>query len=99
MLAKTLTLAVVALISIGLVAGEALAFSCPRLVKEATDAIAKAEPMASQGADDRAKARNAGSLEAAKALSTEAEADHGGGKHGLSEAKAKAAKWLAEQVK
>jgi hypothetical protein len=49
--------------------------------------------------DDRQKARNAGMIEEAKALSKGAEADHTGGQHARSEAKAKAAKWLAEQVK
>jgi hypothetical protein len=34
----------------------------------------------------------------AKELVKQAEADHGGGKHAESEAKAKAAKWLADQV-
>jgi hypothetical protein len=78
--------------------GSAWAFSCPTLVKAANEAIAKAEPMATMG-DDRQKARNAGMVEEAKALSKEAEASHAAGKHGLSEAQAKAAKWLAEQVK
>ena len=80
------------------VAGPARAFSCPTLVKGANEAIAKAEPMASMG-DDRQKARNAGMIEEAKALSKDAEASHAAGKHGLSEAQAKAAQWLAEQVK
>ncbi len=80
------------------VVGPAWAFSCPTLVKGANEAIAKAEPMAAKG-DDRQKARNAGMIEEAKALSKDAEASHAAGKHGLSEAQAKAAKWLAEQVK
>jgi hypothetical protein len=80
------------------VAGPAWAFSCPTLVKGANEAIAKAEPMATKG-DDRQKARNAGMIEEAKALSKDAEASHAAGKHGLSEAQAKAAQWLAEQVK
>jgi hypothetical protein len=74
------------------------AFSCPTLVKAANEAIAAAEPHAAMG-DDRQKARNAGMIEEAKALSKEAEASHAAGKHGLSEAQAKASKWLAEQVK
>jgi hypothetical protein len=78
--------------------GQAWAFSCPNLVKGANEAIAAAEPKAGMG-DDRQKARNAGMLEEAKALSKAAEADHAGGQHARSEAKAKAAKWLAEQVK
>jgi hypothetical protein len=84
---------------IGLAVGHpASAFSCPTLVKAANEAIAKAEPMAAMG-DDRQKARNAGMIEEAKALAKEAEASHAAGKHGLSEAQAKAAQWLAGQVK
>ena len=84
---------------VGLVAvGSAWAFSCPTLVKAANEAITAAEPKAGMG-DDRQKARNAGMIEEAKALSKEAEASHAAGKHGISEAQAKAAKWLAEQVK
>jgi hypothetical protein len=84
---------------VGLAAvGSAWAFSCPTLVKAANEAIAKAEPMAMQG-DDRQKARNAGMIEEAKALSKNAEASHAAAKHGLAEAQAKASKWLAEQVK
>jgi hypothetical protein len=79
-------------------AGSAWAFSCPNLVKGANEAIAAAEPKAGLG-DDRQKARNAGMIEEAKVLVKDAEASHAGGKHGLSEAQAKAAKWLAEQVK
>jgi hypothetical protein len=83
---------------VGLAAGHVWAFSCPTLVKSANDAIAAAEPKAGMG-DDRQKARNAGMIEGAKMLAKDAEASHGAGKHGLSEAQAKAAKWLAEQVK
>ncbi len=95
---KTLTVLFAALMVVALAAGSAFAFSCPKLVKEANDAIAKAEPMAGSG-DDRQKARNAGMVEVGKDLVKGAEADHAGGKHGQAEAKAKAAKWLAEQVK
>jgi hypothetical protein len=91
------TLALAVLVGLAVV-GQASAFSCPALVKGANEAIAAAEPKAGMG-DDRQKARNAGMIEAAKSLSKEAEATHGAGKHGLSEAQAKAAKWLAEQVK
>ena len=91
----TLSLALV----VGLAAaGPTWAFSCPTLVKAANEAIAKAEPMASMG-DDRQKARNAGMIEEAKALSKSADASHAAGKHGPAEAQAKASKWLAEQVK
>ena len=95
---KTLTLGLAVVMSMGIVAGNAFAFSCPTLVKAANEAIAKAEPMAAMG-DDRQKARNAGMVDAAKDLAKAGEASHAGGKHGLAEAQAKAAKWLAEQVK
>jgi hypothetical protein len=91
------TLALAVLVALAAV-GSAWAFSCPSLVKGANEAIAAAEPKAGMG-DDRQKARNAGMVEEAKALVKDAEASHAGGKHGLSEAQAKAAKWLAEQVK
>ena len=94
---KTLTMTLAVLTSAGLVAGNAFAFSCPTLVKAANEAIAKAEPMASTG-DDRQKARNAGMIEEAKDLVKQAEANHPS-KHALSEAQAKAAAWLAGQVK
>ncbi len=84
---------------VGLAAvGQAWAFSCPTLVKGANEAIAAAEPKAGMG-DDRQKARNAGMIEVSKMLVKDAEASHGGGKHGPAEAQAKAAKWLAEQGK
>ncbi|HSE95674.1 MAG TPA: hypothetical protein VLD61_07255 [Methylomirabilota bacterium] len=95
---KMLVAVLTALGLVGLVAADALAFTCPVLVKSATEAIAKAEPMAAMG-DDRQKIRNAGMIEVAKGLVKDAEAAHAAGKHGPAEAQAKAAKWLAEQVK
>ncbi len=95
---KTLTGVLAVLVAVGFVAGTAFAFSCPTLVKAANESIATAEPKANTG-DDRQKARNAGMIEEAKELVKEAEAAHAGGQHGRSEAKAKAAKYLAEQVK
>jgi hypothetical protein len=88
-----------ALASVGLVAGTAAAFSCPGLVKGANEAIAKAETTAAGVSGDREKARAAGMVEEAKELAKEAEAAHASGAHARSEAKAKAARWLAEQVK
>ena len=96
---KTLTVVIAALVSVGLMAGSASAFSCPTLVKAANEAITKAEPMAMAATDDRQKARDAGMIEEAKDLVKQAEASHAAGKHGLSEAQAKAAAWLAGQVK
>ena len=87
-----------ALLSLGLVVGPAFAFSCPTLVKAANEAITQAEPKAQTG-DDRQKARNAGMIDEAKELVKESEAAHAGGSHARAEAKAKAAKFLAESVK
>ena len=96
---KALTIGLIGLVSVGLAVGNAFAFSCPKLVKEANEAIAKAEPMAMKAMEDRQKARDMGMIEEAKDLVKQAEASHAGGKHGLAEAQAKAAKYLAEQVK
>ena len=43
---KTLTVTLAAMVAVVLVAGSAFAFSCPKLVAAANEAIAKAEPMA-----------------------------------------------------
>jgi hypothetical protein len=96
---KILTVTLVALATVGLVVGPALAFSCPSLVKGANEAIAKAETTAAKTTDDRQKARNTGLIEEAKELSKAAEAAHQSGSHARSEAKAHAAKALAEMVK
>jgi len=96
---KTAVVLLAAFVSVGLVAGHAFAFSCPTLVKAANDAIAKAEPGAAKATDDKQKARNAGLIEEAKDLVKGAEAAHAAGSHGRSEAKAHAAKALAEMVK
>lgn len=95
---KTLV-AALALASVGLGATTALAFSCPGLQKAANEAIAQAEPKVAAVAGDREKARAAGMIEEAKALVKASAGDHSAGAHARSEAKAKAAKWLAEQVK
>lgn len=87
------------LVSVGLFASSALAFSCPTLQKAASEAIAAATPRAAAVSGDREKARAAGMLEEAKALVAASQTDHTSGAHARSEAKAKAAKWLAEQVK
>ena len=55
--------------------------------------------MAMKATDDRQKARDMGMVDEAKDLAKQAEASHAAGKHGLAEAQAKAARWLAEQVK
>ncbi len=94
---KTLGAVAAVLVAVAVLAGQAFAFSCPALSKAANEAIAKAEPKAGMG-DDRQKARNAGLVEEAKDLVKAADAAHAGGQHGRAEAKAKAAKFLAEQV-
>jgi hypothetical protein len=95
---RTLVLVVVALVSVGLAAGDALAFSCPTLQKAANESIAKAEPKAAAVSGDREKARAMAMVEEAKELVKESEDAHKAGSHARSEAKAKAAKMLAEMV-
>jgi len=95
---KTASAVLALLVSLGLLAGSAAAFSCPTLVKAANEAIAQAEPKAAKATDDRQKARNAGLIEEAKDLSKAAEDAHKAGSHARSEAKAKAAKMLADLV-
>jgi hypothetical protein len=96
---KTLTRMLAALATVGLLTGPAFAFSCPSLVKGANEAIAKAEATAAKTTDDRQKARNAGLIDEAKELNKGAEAAHASAAHGRAEAKAHAAKALAEMVK
>lgn len=96
---KTLPLVLVALVSVGLVAGNAFAWSCPTLVKAANEAIAAAEPKAMAMAEGREKVRAAGLIEEAKELVKAGEGLHAAGSHARAEAKLKAAKVLAELVK
>ena len=96
---KTVTAALALFVSVALVAGTALAFTCPLLVKGANEAIAKAEQTAAKTTDDRQKLRNGGLLDEAKELSKAAEAAHTAGNHARAEAKAYAAKLIAELVK
>jgi hypothetical protein len=98
MLVKTLVASLAVLAVVGLGAADAFAFSCPSLQKAANESIAKAEPKAQATTGDREKARAMGMVEEAKALVKGSEADHAAGAHARSEAKAKAAKWLADQV-
>ncbi|MBI2159878.1 MAG: hypothetical protein HYU25_05760 [Candidatus Rokubacteria bacterium] len=96
---KALTIGLVGLVSVLLAVGNAFAFSCPKLVTAANEAIAKAEPMAMKATEDKQKARDRGMIDEAKSLVKQAEASHAAGKHGIAEAQAKAAKYLAEQLK
>lgn len=86
--------------------GQAFAFSCPTLIKGANEALAKAEAAAGNISDEREKGRAMIMIELAKQWNKEADADHkeAGAKkdaqlHYRAEAKAKAAKALADQVK
>lgn len=93
-------------IAIALTAGQALAFSCPKLVKAADESIAKAEAAAGKISGDREKGRAMAMIAVAKDLNKQATADHqqavdkkSAELHYRAEAKAKAAKALADQVK
>jgi len=99
-------LAIAVLISSGVSAGQVLAFSCPSLIKGASESIAKAEAVAGKITDEREKGRALTMIELAKQWHKEADADHkeAGAKkdaqlHYRAEAKAKAARALADQVK
>ena len=96
---KTLTRTLAALATVALVTSPAFAFTCPVLVKGGNEAIAKAEATAAKTTDDRQKSRNAGLIDEAKELNKGAEAAHASGAHGRAEAKAHAAKALAEMGK
>ena len=95
---RILVLTVVALVSVALVAGQAFAFSCPTLQKAANESITKAEVNAAKATGDREKARATAMVEEAKELVKQSDADHKSGAHARSEAKAKAAKALADMV-
>lgn len=94
------------LVSVALMAGQAFAFSCPSLQKTANESIAKAESAAANISAEREKGRAMAIIALAKELVTQSEADHkeAGAKkqaelHYRAEAKAKAAKALADLVK
>jgi hypothetical protein len=95
---KTLSLVLVALVSVALVAGPAFAFSCPSLQKAAGESIQKAEANAAKVSGDREKARATAMVEESKTLNKASEESHKGGQHPKSEAQAKAAKALADMV-
>ena len=87
-------------------AGQVFAFSCPTLIKGANESITKAESAVGNIADEREKGRAMMMIDLAKQWNKEADADHkeAGAKkdaqlHYRAEAKAKAAKALADQVK
>ena len=93
-------------LTVVLTTGDAFAFSCPRLIKAADASITKAETKATDMTGKRKKGRAMAMIELAKLWKKEATADHKDGKskksaqaHYRSEAKAKAAKALADLVK
>jgi hypothetical protein len=88
------------------VSAQVFAFTCPVLIKGTNESIAKAETAAGNIKDDREKGRAMMMIELAKQWNKEADADHkeAGAKkdaqlHYRGEAKAKAAKALADLVK
>lgn len=103
---KGLPLAAATLLSIGITIGQAYAFSCPSLIKAANESIGKAETAAGKITEDREKGRATAIIAEAKNLVKDADGDHkeAGAKkdaqlHYRAEAKAKAAKALADLVK
>ncbi len=102
---RRLTVVVAAALAVLLVAGPALAFTCPKLQKEAAEAIAKAEGAMMKMADAAQKGRAQAMLAVAKELNKASEANHKKGvdtkdanSHYRAEAEAKAAKALAGLV-
>jgi hypothetical protein len=96
----------VATLAISFVTAQAYAFSCPQLIKAANESISKAETATAKITEEREKDRAAVMVAQAKELVKEAEADHKGAGakkdaqlHYRAEAKAKAAKALADLVK
>jgi len=94
------------LIGAGLIAGQAMAFSCPGLQKAANESITKAEAAAANITDEREKGRALTNIAMAKDWVQQSVADHkeAGAKkdaqlHYNAEAKAKAAKALVDLVK
>ncbi|MBI2087659.1 MAG: hypothetical protein HYT78_02825 [Deltaproteobacteria bacterium] len=95
-----------AIVGVGLMATQAFAFTCPKLIKAADESITKAEAAAAKIADDREKSRAMVMIALAKQWSKEAGADHkeavdkkSADLHYRAEAKSKAAKALADMVK
>jgi len=103
---KIVNLLPAVLVSVGLMAGQAFAFTCPVLQKAANESIAKAETIASKVTDEREKGRAISMIALAKDLVQQSVADHkeAGAKkdaqlHYNAEAKTKAAKALVDLVK
>jgi Sec-independent protein translocase protein TatA len=99
---RRMTVGVTVALVVLLVAGPALAFTCPKLQKDAGEAIAKAEGAVAKVADAKAKAAAQAMVNLAKELNKASEASHKKGAdtkdanlHYRAEAEAKAAKALA----
>jgi len=99
---RRLTVVVAVALAVLLVAGPALAFQCPKLQKEAGEAITKAEGAVAKVADAKAKAAAQAMVNLAKELNKASEGNHKkavdtkeAGPHYRAEAEAKAAKALA----
>ena len=103
---KIVKFLLVAFVGVGLMAGQAFAFTCPVLIKGANESITKVESVASTITVEREKDRALVMIQLAKDLVKQADADHkeAGAKkdaqlHYNAEAKAKAAKALVDMVK
>jgi len=97
---RRMTVVVTVALVVLLVAGPALALTCPKLQKEAGEAIAKAEGAVAKVADAKAKAAAQAMVDLAKELNKASEASHKKavdtkGVHYRAEAEAKAAKAVA----
>ena len=103
---KTFIVVLSVLVGVSLMATQALAFTCPVLIKAANESIAKAESATAKMTGEREKGRAMAIIELAKSLSKQAAADHKEAvdkkiaeAHYHGEAKAKAAQALADLVK
>lgn len=99
---RRLTAVVAAALAVLVVAGPALAFTCPKVQKEAAEAIAKAEGAVAKVADAKAKGAAQAMVSLAKELNEASKANHKKGvdtkdanSHYRAEAEARAAKALA----
>jgi uncharacterized protein (UPF0333 family) len=102
---RRLMVVVAVALAVLLVAGPALAFQCPKLQKEAGEAIAKAEGAVAKVADAKDKAAAQAMVNVAKELNKASEASHkkaadtkDANLHYRSEAEAKASKALADMA-
>ena len=102
---RRITVGVAVALAVLLVAGPALAFTCPKLQKEAAEAIAKSEAAVMKMADAKQKGMAQEMVNLAKELNKASEGSHkkavdtkDANSHYRGEAEAKAAKALAGMV-